>query len=158
MAEPPRKKGKHSKPNKVPPRPQFELEPDAEEIFLDYLQNQFAPGRKDDLTNPRGRSATDKEPTFVKVDLHRRSIREALDIIDEMIGSVRPGRQRFRVITGKGLHSGPAGSRMAQEVHLYIVRKYSSRIVMITDSPAEMMVGNLPWRGHFDVEFRILTG
>jgi DNA-nicking Smr family endonuclease len=159
MADPPRKKGKHPPRNPEPRerRPQFELEPDAEEIFLDYLETQFAPGRKDDATNPRRRAAPEKGSSFIEVDLHRRTIREALDIIDKMVDSVRPGRQRFRIITGKGQHSGPTGSRLAEEVHLYVVRKYGSRIAMITASPAETMVGKLPWRGHFDVEFKLLN-
>lgn len=98
-----------------------------------------------------------------EIDLHRCTVEEARRAIDAVFAQlVTPGtslwRQgsllRLKVITGKGKHSGPAGPVLAREIHRYIAMTYANHIVSIEESPADVVLGGLPLRGHFHVVLR----
>jgi len=89
------------------------------------------------------------------VDLHGLTLDAATERIESIIQDFlrRPAGSRLdlKVITGKGLHSGPAGSVLAREIHAYVRQRYALHIARIEASPADVTLGGVPLKGHFMV-------
>jgi DNA-nicking Smr family endonuclease len=112
---------------------------------------------------PAAPHSTGSAAAVREIDLHRCTVEEARRAIDAVFAQlVTPGtslwRQgalvRLKIITGKGKHSGPAGPVLAREIHRYVALTYASHIVSIEESPADVVLGGLPLRGHFHVVLR----
>lgn len=87
------------------------------------------------------------------LDLHGLTAEEARDEIRQFIDrllSQTHGKFTVRIITGKGLHSRD-GAVLPRDSHYFVKQRYSDRIVRIDDSPADVLLGGIPIRGHFDV-------
>ena len=102
--------------------------------------------------------AKSNSPDYI-VDLHGYSLSEANDIVGRKISAIlvsKGGIVTLRVITGKGHHSGVGGSVLAKDVHAYVQARFHKSIERMDSAPADVIVGNLPIRGHFDVVLRCL--
>ena len=101
---------KHSKNKEIKNRTagvSFDIEENAEEIFLNYLNEDTGPVEKSEepATLPKARKRTGKIPQ-VKIDLHGLTLDEACAALDEKVNQLRNGGQsrvRLRVVTGKGI-------------------------------------------------------
>ena len=89
------------------------------------------------------------------VDLHGLTLDAATRRIETIIQGFlrRPAGSRLelKIITGKGLHSGPTGSVLAREIHAYVRQRYALHIARIEASPADVTLGGVPLKGHFMV-------
>ena len=91
------------------------------------------------------------------LDLHRLTLTEAESAVDRFLGDLlngKGGEVTVTIITGKGRHSGEGGGVLSKEIHNYVKRKFGRQIVAIEESPAKLVVGELPIRGHFKVVLR----
>jgi DNA-nicking Smr family endonuclease len=171
----PPKTGKAGSPfGKGEPEPGvvFDLEPDADRMFLESMESMDAAivekkKRRDERETfdggiARARPAGGGPPGPIErdVDLHRMTLAEAIAAVDAAIGGdlaqMRGAQQQvvLKIITGKGLHSGASGSVLAREVHRHVKTRYALHIVAIEESPAEVKLGGVPMRGHFKVTLR----
>lgn len=165
------KKGK--RPDKVPQLPSvtIEDEADGERLFLESLEKMDsaqilrekgaddieAQARADaNKASPRSSNRAGGDGADFSVDLHRLNLQEAQARIDRVLSQIlsklASGNVTLKVITGKGRHSVGA-SVMPREAHSYVKTHYGRYIVRIDDSPADLVVGELPLRGHFNVTF-----
>lgn len=91
------------------------------------------------------------------IDLHGLTVREANDelrrFLDRILGQRGGGKVTVRIITGKGIHSRD-GAVLPRECHDFVKQRYADSIVRIDDSPADVLLGGIPIRGHFDVVFK----
>ncbi len=95
----------------------------------------------------------------ITIDLHGYTLSEANEIVGNKISEIlvsKAGIVTLRVITGKGHHSGAGGSVLAKGVHSYVEQRFRKSIERMDSAPADVIVGNLPIRGHFDVVLRCL--
>jgi DNA-nicking Smr family endonuclease len=162
------KKGRGDKERDRGPRPPkqawvaFEDFSDADRVFQESLGAMATPPPEALRAKERDEAAKAKAaaPRASRseeartVDLHRMTLTEAQAFLDNAIAaalSTHGGPVTFMIITGKGLHSGPGGSVLPQEIHRYVRRTYGAYILRIEDSPADVRVGGLPLRGHFSV-------
>ena len=94
----------------------------------------------------------------IDIDLHGMSLSEALAELDAQIGHFlrqRTGNVTVKIITGKGLHSGPDGSVLPREVHRHFVERFRRYILTIEDSPHTVTISGIPIRGHFSAKLKI---
>lgn len=136
---------------------------EAERLFLEALENMDPEAVLRDKRRGAEHPAAPAKPRAGKggrqdfsLDLHRLTLHEAQGRIDGMMRQVlaklASGPVTLRIITGKGRHS--VGSAvLPREIHSYVKSRYGAHIVRIDDSPADLVVGELPLRGHFDVTF-----
>jgi DNA-nicking Smr family endonuclease len=102
-----------------------------------------------------GRS--DKKSSNPSIDLHGLTLDQAKDYVSLRLDSLLDelsGQTTVTIITGKGKHSGPGGSVLAKEIHRFVRLRYESHIVYLEESPADLVVGQFPLRGHFRVSLR----
>lgn len=114
-------------------------------------------GSTDRNTRGKSRRGKQNQEIFV-IDLHGLSQAAAESRLESLL---RPRLAEatgmdltVKIITGKGLHSGPGGAVLPNAVHAYIRRAFQHSIVAIEESPAEVILGGLPVRGHFHVTLR----
>jgi DNA-nicking Smr family endonuclease len=144
----------------------FEIEPDAEAIFLQHLESIDA-----DIVAERGSAEVEekapnsrknlkkaKDPSF-EVDLHGFTVAQAKEEIKRVIADVAlsQGVFTFRVITGKGKHSGPEGGVLSGAIHQFVLDYYREQVVRIDEAPSKITLGGLPFRGYFDVSLKLRT-
>lgn len=148
----------------------FEISEEADRAFLEAmagLDPSKIPGKdlqadEDAMrsalaSGARGRAKTGSPD--ITLDLHGYTLSEANDIVGNKISEIlvsKAGVVTLRVITGKGHHSGAGGSVLAKGVHSYVEQRFRKSIERIDSAPADVIVGNLPIRGHFDVVLRCL--
>lgn len=139
----------------------FDLEPDADRIFQDSLSqwdDRLAEIEGEDGEEGGARSAAPKADRSapVEIDLHRLTLEEAIWRVDAELDQALASRQQrtFKIITGKGLHSGPAGGVLAREMHRHIAERYARHIKDMDESPADVKIGGVPLRGHFSVTLK----
>lgn len=148
----------------------FDIGAEADQAFLDAV------AVLDATKIPRKEEAFDEDPRRIAinggnrakaksnspdhvVDLHGYTLSEANDIVGNKISEIllsKDGLVTLRVITGKGHHSGVGGSVLAKDVHSYVQARFRKSIERIDSAPADVIIGNLPIRGHFDVVLRCL--
>ncbi|MCX6116392.1 MAG: Smr/MutS family protein [Proteobacteria bacterium] len=162
MAKQKKKRRMHDESTKV----DDELELIERELFMDAVSN-FDHSKVDKEQELYGgpKKANEKKPggknrlkDFVTIDLHGLTLQDALSVVDARLtlsGSYSGIAQRFRIITGKGLHSHAGIAVLASEVHRYVLTRYKSRIISIDESPGDVRIGGIPLRGHFDVVLSI---
>lgn len=142
-------------------------EAESEKMFLESLEHmdpaailrdkrQGLEEKAAAAAKPRsGRGAGDT--VDFTVDLHRLTLHEAQTRIDgvmrQILGKVASGPVTLNVITGKGRHSVGGSAVLPREIHSYVKNHYSAHILRLEDSPADLVVGELPLRGHFKVTF-----
>jgi DNA-nicking Smr family endonuclease len=148
--------------NQLPDDPFADHTPTATDpLFLEALENMpknlqklkkdHEPKRED--PKPRCKQEASK---VAEIDLHGYPLRVALEKVDQFIARslyVRHKGQRgpkdFKIITGKGRHSGDRGGVLNRAVYQHIVTMYRQHIVRIDDPPAQSMLNGLPLRGYF---------
>lgn len=164
----PRSKDKKSKgPKPASPKVVIDTSVEGDQAFLEAMQafdgSGVPPKDRFDADSVNAGSLPARKPgrgttAPVVIDLHGYTLREAKEIVIARIqaqcASVRGGVIHFRIITGKGRHSGQDGSVLAREVHAIVRNQFRSSIQRIEDAPADVAVGGLPIRGHFDVWLR----
>lgn len=146
-----------------PPRLPSELAEDVaadDQLFREAMANLTNVPVKDAFRDPeslpRGARPSTKD-RVIKIDLHRLTMAEAEARVDGVLKGLLAGLHsagasvRVQIITGKGRHSGDGGAVLAREVHRYVRQRYAGHIISIEDSPADLVVGGLPIRGHFHV-------
>jgi DNA-nicking Smr family endonuclease len=145
----------------------FEIEPDAEKIFLESLEeferrglsgvHKIISSKCDEAPLLKmSASRQERQQELRSLDLHRQTLEEARRLVDqelrELISRLKPGdKVKLRIVTGKGRHSGPTGPVLPREIHRYVKQNYGRYILQIDESPADLILGELPLRGHFDV-------
>ena len=148
----------HKKNGGKPPQNKnyrFELEENAQEIFLEHLENcdnEELLAKEPHPPTARSR----KEPCKLEeLDLHGLTLTEALNFLERRIKQhlLRNGVHRMRIITGRGLHSGKK-SVLPKEVHRYIAANFAKHIVYLQESPADCAIDGVPIRGHFDLTIK----
>lgn len=157
---------RRKKPKKLPSLLVGESD-DDEALFRAAVEQLDPSAIKAKLQSGEGPSpatpAAAAQPSAREIDLHRCTVEEARRAIDAVIGQLvtpgtslwrQGGQVRLKIITGKGLHSGPGGPVLARDIHRYILTMYASHIVSIEESPADVVVAGVPLRGHFHVVLR----
>ena len=153
------------KPNeggRVPRLPAIKFEDfaDADAVFLQHIsEEEFRPSVSKMVEIPGNSESKPARKsragdTRLEVDLHGLTLSEAIQCLDAAIAKALAGAQRevtIKVITGKGLHSGPGGGVLAREIHSYVSARYGLIISRIDASPAEALLGGVPLRGYFVV-------
>lgn len=141
----------------------FDISDEADRTFLEAMNtldlSQIpAKDLKKDESSHKPAAAPRSKPgaPTVTVDLHGCTLKEALEVVGNRISQLltQGGVIHLRVITGKGRHSGSDGSVLAKEVHKYVLQRFHKSIQRIDSAPSDVMVGDLPIRGHFDVVLR----
>jgi len=148
----------------------FEISDEADRAFLEAMEGL-------DPSKIPGKDLQDEEETFrnamasgakgksrtgapdLTIDLHGYTLSEANEVVGNKISEILVSKGGFvtlRVITGKGHHSGVGGSVLAKGVHAYVEQRFRKSIERIDSAPADVTLGNLPIRGHFDVVLRCL--
>ena len=94
--------------------------------------------------------------TVHNIDLHGLTLRESQQQIDALFRRVvaKTSNVRVKIITGKGRHQQRGEHLLARDVHSWLQHKYRAWIVEIEQSPHDVRIGDLPWRGHFEVVLR----
>ena len=154
---------------KRPPEDQTLTEEEKQKkLFLEHLASEFdsvMPSSKandQDLSPkplPRKGKKRGKAHDLI-IDLHGRTLSEATDLIDKKILALKQRNRahnqlKVRVVTGKGLHSGPEGSVLIAESYDYVVHRYALDLVSIDDPPAQITHNGIPINGHFDFILKI---
>lgn len=137
----------------------FELESNAEELFLSHLDQHMPPdkdsGLPDVQTKKKAARKSNRHNKAYSIDLHGQTLLQAQSSVYEFITTLilDPSIQQFevKVITGKGLHSGPGGAVLASHIYAYILSQFRSYIISMDESPADLSVNGTPIRGHFCV-------
>jgi DNA-nicking Smr family endonuclease len=147
------------------PSVDFEDFAEADRIFRESLENldSLPPEARSGDTPPKGKepgrrhAAPPRERVRERlVDLHRLTLHQAKARLDAEIGEVLAtlsGPVTLKIVTGKGLHSGPGGAVLPREIHRYVRSAYGDFILRIDESPADVALGGVPLRGHFSVTF-----
>jgi DNA-nicking Smr family endonuclease len=133
----------------------FELEENAEDLFLEHVLN-VKPSQKDtDNQEIRQGEKLSAVMTSRVLDLHGLSLEEACELIRNRSFEWMQvhGKVRVKIITGKGHGSQGRVGILAREVHSWVIRELSPWIVEIEKSPASEKVKGVPLRGHFNVVF-----
>jgi DNA-nicking Smr family endonuclease len=87
----------------------------------------------------------------MQVDLHGMTVEKAMAAVDRAIFQAKQRQvTKLRVITGRGLHSGPGGPVLAVEIYQYVA-KYLNSSVKILDASPELLSG-VALKGYFDVK------
>ena len=134
----------------------FDIESDAEQLFRDFVeQEKFESFEKSEPLSTRGRKRG-SQLVEEELDLHGKTVAEAEIAIDDWIRQNLKTHQRIKlkVITGKGLHSGPGGGVLVDEIYTYLKTMYREYIEKMGEDPSTLKVGGIPLRGHFDVWFK----
>ncbi len=151
-----KKPGKGPENKGEPPRRiRFELEEDAEQIFLKHLE-EFKPKKADaeELKEPVKKASRAQRAAGVQeVDLHGLNLEEAKQRVGQVVNHLRDmaGLHKLKVITGKGHHSKQGDSVLAKEIHAFVLATFFRSIVEIEDSPDQVRLAGIPLRGHFHV-------
>lgn len=135
------------------------LEPDAEELFRQAIEEDFHPDKAESTAErsaaPQAHNAGSKMPR--QLDLHGLNLEEAKRAVDRLIATFKAQMTtpvRVTIITGKGLHSGQGGGVLVHEIYRYVRQRYDYLIGDIESAPLESALGGVPMRGHFEVELR----
>jgi len=91
------------------------------------------------------------------IDLHGLTLQQAKEYLDDRISRLLGAGSdvlSVKIVTGKGLHSGPGGGVLAREIHRHVAAVYGHLIVSIEDSPGDTVIRGLPLRGHFNLRIR----
>ena len=128
------------------------------ELFLEAFERLNKVPSKDrvldEIENMHRTTKGAKQSGPKVLDLHHCTVPEARGRVDGMLANIVANLKApvtVQIITGKGRHSGAGGAVLAREIHQYVKVKYADYIVTLEDSPADMVVGELPIRGHFHV-------
>jgi DNA-nicking Smr family endonuclease len=150
-------KGKNGQKPHTPAKPagvNFELEEDAEAIFVASLDN-LKPDKQpmtEELMPLKSKAQKPKGPVSLNIDLHGKTLSEAMATLDHAFERALDETgvtYEVTVITGKGIHSGREGGVLFKEIHTYVVNQFGRYILKIDTSPADVLVQGLPIRGHF---------
>ena len=137
---------------KLPPNSnvKFELEENAEELFLQALDRVDPKQKPEDREKPKTIRKGGNRSSQSTIDLHGMTLDEARRALDVYIGDlIALGVTRqITVITGKGLHS-ESGGVLIKDIPRYIKEKYGNFISWMEESPDELRIGQVPIRGHF---------
>lgn len=142
-----------------PPSKEDTLEEEDLDVFKDHLDKTDwekvakEVERKGFEESPK---KTSKNKELKKIlDLHGHTLKEAqgaLDsLISEALASKKTSKITLKIITGKGLHSSGERGVLAREIPRYLETKWANRILFIEESPANLMINELPLRGDFTV-------
>lgn len=141
----------------------IELEDDAEEIFLQALNNFDASAidkeefSKSDLSHLKTAKKNQRRKK-ISVDLHGLTLSEAQNRLAKLLDTLLAGPRsevEVMVITGKGRHSRAGGGVLAKEVHAYVSRYFSKYITRIDSSPGDVLLEGVPIRGHFTMMLKL---
>ena len=159
---------KRGKNKNRPPKIDFEIEEDADQIFRDYVENMgdipehersfpeakpIPPSKSSSKSSGKRSSGGDAK----SIDLHGMTLNEAVRAVDRFLDGVvfdLRGEVRVKIITGKGRHSGPDGAVLPGGVYKHVKSTWRRHIVRIDESPQDVSIAGLPIRGHFDVRLK----
>ncbi len=130
-------------------------------MFLDAIENIS------DSTIKSAKKSADEKPASVakpktdlsfEIDLHGYTVAQAENFLAKRFAEfskLYSGEKiKAKIITGKGLHSGPGGSALSTSAHTFVRKLLGAKIISISESPAQLKINNLPIRGHFDLIFK----
>ena len=132
----------------------FDLEENSEEVFKEFLErDSFSQPHSEDQKFQRRKSTSRPKETEMEVDLHGLTLDEAKAKVDSTINHFRHETKqlKLRIITGKGLRSGPGGGVLVSEMYDYIKRNFRQEVFKIGEDPNQLRVSGVPLKGHFDV-------
>ncbi len=142
----------------------FEMENDADQIFEEYLDNmddldkiEHSTPEPQKLTATKRTQKASKTRLATSIDLHGLTLNEAIAKVDRQITEILfslKGTANIKIITGKGIHSGPEGSVLPAGVWAHVNSAWRRNISSIEDSPDSVKVAGLPIRGHFAVTLK----
>lgn len=140
-------------------RVRFELEEDAEALFRHAVENlspKMIADKEKSARKVRPTGTSDRGVSS-QVDLHGLTLGQAQDRVERSIEerlATTASEFSLRIVTGKGIHSGPGGGVLAREIHEFVRLRFHEVIVAMTDSPSDVTLSGVPMRGFFDVKFR----
>lgn len=155
-------KGPKRKPLPAPAKKSLniELEEDAAAQFMDALERFDADSWSASKNQSPRRATPSTEITRLStsLDLHGMTLEAAKAAVTVFIQGHRAqgkGAVSLKIITGKGLHSGPGGGVLSREVHSFVVKAFQSIIVNIEAAPADTEISRgVLWRGHFSLTIK----
>ncbi len=154
------------KDTRKPPRLQTVVMEDEEAsriLFLNAmaeLEGKPLPDKdaaREKVSEERLAGRSEKKLSNSSIDLHGLTLDQAKDYVSHRLDCLLDdlsGQTTVTIITGKGKHSGPGGSVLAKEIHRFVRQRYDAQIVYIEESPADIVIGQFPLRGHFRVSLR----
>lgn len=145
----------------------FKLEDNADEIFTDYLENEFSESvieEKESWEAPERavrKKTAESSDNFFEIDLHGQNLSEAIYSVDQFLRELQKRRSlpvvRCKIITGKGKHSGLGGGILAGEIYDYVKKSFKKSIVHIDSAPMDSTINGIPLRGYFMVRLKTLN-
>lgn len=132
----------------------FELEENAEELFLKHLE-EFKPESKD--ADHRAGFVAPKRTKAEKhvIDLHGMLLHDAEEFLRTKLQEIlaTSGPVTVQIVTGKGRHSENKEGVLVKEIHGFVLRHFREQILRIEESPDKLRLRGEPIRGHFHVTF-----
>lgn len=119
-----------------------------------FLAHDILPPKKLDQQEPKSTPSCKRKKGNdlpLVLDLHGLTLDEAQRSIENNILSLKRGRHRVRIITGRGHHSPKGQGVLAREIHGFVMTRFSNKIASIDASPHEITLGGMPIKGSFDV-------
>jgi DNA-nicking Smr family endonuclease len=127
---------------------------DDQQLFMEWIEKLDAQEiRKKDIAETPTVQKT-RKIRRARIDLHGLTVDQALSRLGNFLEEQlqKSGKVEVMVITGKGIRS-QGRPVLAREAWDFVTNRYMSRILKIEDSPAEVLLGGIPIRGHFIVIF-----
>ena len=142
----------------------FKLEENADEIFSDYLDNEFSESmveEKESWENPgknQSKKSSESSGKILEIDLHGLHLSEAIYSVDQFLRDAQARRSlpvvKCKIITGKGRHSGLGGGVLAGEIYEHVKKNFKKNIVHIDPAPMDSTIDGIPLRGSFLVTLK----
>ena len=128
---------------------------DFSKLLEDYPLTPQVLKEKETKKHPRKVSLNKK--SVVIIDLHGMTLDEAKDFLDKEITKKTNEEKKpvsFKIITGKGLHSYRSKAKLPYLIHDYVRKKYNDSLIYIEESPGDVLLNGVPFRGHFLVTLK----
>ena len=131
-----------------------------EEIFAEHLKSTDwdlvlkEKERGSACSNSSKKVSRSKKPNTFTFDLHGLTLEESKDLLRTKIkvfSKKKNTKILLKIVTGRGLHSGPGGGVLCKDVHTFVCKYYGEYIISVDESPDEVRIGDVPLRGHFFV-------
>ena len=155
---------KRGKNKNRPPKINFDMEDDADQIFRDHVE-QMGDIPESERSAPEAKPLGKKKKSIKSqqssssgsIDLHGMTLKEAIHAVDKAIAGIvysLKGEATLRIITGKGRHSGADGAVLPGGIHKHVKATWRRHIVRIDESPEAVVIAGLPIRGYFEVTLK----
>ena len=142
----------------------FDIEENFEELLnshLDSMDIEKILKEKHIIENKPHKAQSKKlrrSQETIDIDLHGFTLKDACQYLDQIFVTTLARQPdvvvKFKIITGKGIHSEVYGGVLPKEIHNYLQKKYVDQIIEIEDSPHQSLIRGVPLKGHFCITLK----